>query len=157
MLIFLKLNVTLSSWIRSDLLWFLEGVELHRIKPFTCQSFRWNYFSREIEWAVFTESLLTTMCLSASDGLTQRIERLVIDLLPSNIQIISFQFCENRKARNQTTNQIGRELITNLEKCLEIQTRKCKKYRHFVVAEDWRGLRSGRTANIYWDAWATDG
>ena len=24
------------------------------IKPFTCQSFRQNYFSREIEWAVFT-------------------------------------------------------------------------------------------------------
>ena len=23
------------------------------IKPFTCQSFRQNYFSREIEWAVF--------------------------------------------------------------------------------------------------------
>ena len=31
------------------------------IKPFTRQSFRQNYFSREIEWAVFTEtaSLLT--------------------------------------------------------------------------------------------------
>ena len=26
------------------------------IKPFTCQSFRQNYFSREIEWAVFTET-----------------------------------------------------------------------------------------------------
>ena len=25
------------------------------IKPFTRQSFRQNYFSREIEWAVFTE------------------------------------------------------------------------------------------------------
>ena len=25
------------------------------IKLFTCQSFRQNYFSREIEWAVFTE------------------------------------------------------------------------------------------------------
>ena len=24
------------------------------IKPFTCQSFRQNYFSHEIEWAVFT-------------------------------------------------------------------------------------------------------
>ena len=26
------------------------------IKPFTCQSLRQNYFSREIEWAVFTET-----------------------------------------------------------------------------------------------------
>ena len=26
------------------------------IKPFTCQSFRQNYFSHEIEWAVFTET-----------------------------------------------------------------------------------------------------
>ena len=26
------------------------------IKPFTCQSFRQNYFSRDIEWAVFTET-----------------------------------------------------------------------------------------------------
>ena len=26
------------------------------IKPFTRQSFRQNYFSREIEWAVFTET-----------------------------------------------------------------------------------------------------
>ena len=26
------------------------------IKPFTCQSFRQNYFSREIEWEVFTET-----------------------------------------------------------------------------------------------------
>jgi len=26
------------------------------IKPFTYQSFRQNYFSREIEWAVFTET-----------------------------------------------------------------------------------------------------
>ena len=26
------------------------------IKPFTCQSFRQNYFSREIDWAVFTET-----------------------------------------------------------------------------------------------------
>ena len=26
------------------------------IKPFTCQSFRQNYFSREVEWAVFTET-----------------------------------------------------------------------------------------------------
>ena len=26
------------------------------IKPFTCQSFRQNYFSREIEWAVSTET-----------------------------------------------------------------------------------------------------
>ena len=25
-------------------------------KPFTCQSSRQNYFSREIEWAVFTET-----------------------------------------------------------------------------------------------------
>ena len=25
------------------------------IRPFTCQSFRQNYVSREIEWAVFTE------------------------------------------------------------------------------------------------------
>ena len=28
------------------------------IKPFTCQSFRQNYFSREIAWAVFTETAL---------------------------------------------------------------------------------------------------
>ena len=26
------------------------------IKPFICQNFRQNYFSREIEWAVFTET-----------------------------------------------------------------------------------------------------
>ena len=26
------------------------------IKPFTCKSFRQNYFSREIKWAVFTEA-----------------------------------------------------------------------------------------------------
>ena len=26
------------------------------IKPFTCQNFRRNYFSREIEWAVLTET-----------------------------------------------------------------------------------------------------
>ena len=26
------------------------------IKPFTCQSFRQNFFSREIDWAVFTET-----------------------------------------------------------------------------------------------------
>ena len=26
------------------------------MKPFTCQSFRQNEFSREIEWAVFTET-----------------------------------------------------------------------------------------------------
>jgi len=26
------------------------------IKPFTCQSFGQTYFSREIEWAVFTET-----------------------------------------------------------------------------------------------------
>ena len=26
------------------------------IKPFTCQSFRQNYFSREIEWAVFSKT-----------------------------------------------------------------------------------------------------
>ena len=28
------------------------------IKPFTCQSSRQNYFSREFEWAVFTETAL---------------------------------------------------------------------------------------------------
>ena len=26
------------------------------IKPLTCKSFRQNYFSREIKWAVFTEA-----------------------------------------------------------------------------------------------------
>ena len=26
------------------------------IKPFTCKSFRQNYFSRETKWAVFTEA-----------------------------------------------------------------------------------------------------
>ena len=31
------------------------------IKPFTCQmSFRQNYFSLEIEWAVFTETALSS-------------------------------------------------------------------------------------------------
>ena len=30
------------------------------IKPFTCQSFGQNYFSREIEWAVFTETAFLT-------------------------------------------------------------------------------------------------
>ena len=27
------------------------------IRPFTCPNFRQNYFSREIEWAVFTETV----------------------------------------------------------------------------------------------------
>ena len=26
------------------------------IKPFTCKSFRQNYFSREIKWVIFTEA-----------------------------------------------------------------------------------------------------
>ena len=30
------------------------------IKPFTCQSFGQNYFSGEIEWAVFTETAFLT-------------------------------------------------------------------------------------------------
>ena len=31
------------------------------IKPFTRQSFRQNYFSREIEWAVFTDMLINVI------------------------------------------------------------------------------------------------
>ena len=30
------------------------------IKPFTCQSFGQNYFSREIEWSAFTETAFLT-------------------------------------------------------------------------------------------------
>ena len=36
------------------------------IKPFTCQSFRQNYFSREIEWAVFTETTSFKKCGKAT-------------------------------------------------------------------------------------------